>query len=189
MENNKSTSKIFRILIFIGVFIYFIIWGKNQYGHIDIEVIKTAIIGSSLAYFLSLIVSIIAKLTGNVVIGIIGTLIFIIVLLPKICKKLSVYVADDNQLYILIACVIIALIWDIISIIKIYKQPKQIIYNQTPDNIEQENGDNDIKTLLKNDPQCVLMYQEELENKLGRKPSYDEIMAYIETLELEEIDL
>ncbi len=183
MENKKSTSKIFRILIFIGVFIYFIFWGKNNYGHIDLEVIETAVLGSSIAYFLAMIVGIIARLTENLLIGIIGTLIFVIVALPKIGKKLSAYVSDDNQLYILSAIVVLMVIWDIYSIIKCSKQPKQVVYDEFNVIDEPEDNNDDVKAFLKNDPKSVLMFQDKLEKKLGRKPSYDELMDYIDSLE------
>ncbi len=119
----KTTGKIIIIIIFIGVFIGFIVWGKNYYGSIDIEGIKNAIVTSLLAYFVLSFIGLIMKITNNILSSIIYLLVMI-AFFPITGKKLSEHISEYHQLIVLIALFVFILIWDVIRIIKIYRKTK-----------------------------------------------------------------
>ena len=187
MENHSG--KILKILLFFGVFGYLQYYDYSR-GAFKLGTVTGGLMMASAVYLIVSLFGIILNLSRNYIIAIFGTgalALFLAFKLDEIISKVS-WLNETIVAVILIIFTILCIAKDF-SILK----PKQTISPYSPSNFADTSTPLDeadpIQTMranMKADPQSVLNLSHVLEEQWGRKPTYDDVMDFIDHLAIPE---
>lgn len=187
MENHSG--KILKILLFFGVFGYLQYYDYSR-GAFKLGTITGGLMMASAVYLIASLFVIILNLSRNYLIAIFGTgalALFLAFKLDKIIAKVS-WLNETIVAVILIIFAVLCIAKDF-SILK----PKQTIspyspidFSDTSIPLEEEDPNQTMRANMKADPQSVLNLSNMLEEQWGRKPTYNEVMDFIDHLAIPE---
>ena len=175
----KHSGKILRILLFFGVFAY-LQYHDYSRGAFKIGTVTGGLLMASAVYLVSSLFGILLNLSGNYLIAILCT------------GSLALFLAfklDEN---------IVATVLIIVSILCIVKdffilKPKRVTNTTIPDDsikvgisLYETDPNKAMRDSIKSDSQSVFNLSNMLEEQWGRKPTYEEIMDYIDHLVIPE---
>ncbi len=178
---DRLGAKTLKIIVFIGVFVYFLYHGISH-GTFGINTVTGGFLLASIAYLFSSLFGLVLNLSGNYIIAVVGTIgliFFFCFKMDEVVAKTS-WLSEDGMSVILIILAVFCLIRDII-IIKNILAARTVQQEEFPiSSAEKEKSDSVIRSQMKADPQSVLNVSNMLENQWGRKPTYEEIMDCID---------
>ena len=187
MENHSG--RILKILLFFGVFGYLQYYDYSR-GAFKLGTITGGVMMASAVYLIASLFGIILNLSRNYLIAIFGTgalALFLAFKLDEIIAKVS-WLNETIVAVILIIFAVLCIAKDF-SILK----PKQTIspyspidFSDTSITLEEEDSNQTMRANMKADPQSVLNLSNMLEEQWGRKPTYDEVMDFIDHLTIPE---
>lgn len=187
MENHSG--KILKILLFFGVFGY-LQYYDYSHGAFKLGTITGGLMMASAVYLIASLFGIILNLSRNYLIAIFGTgalALFLAFKLDEIIAKVS-WLNETIVAVILIIFAVLCIAKDF-SILK----PKQTIspyspidFSDTSIPLEEEDPNQTMRANMKADPQSVLNLSNMLEEQWGRKPTYNEVMDFIDHLAIPE---
>ncbi len=187
MENHSG--KILKILLFFGVFAYLLYYDYNR-DAFKFGTITGGLMMASAVYLIASLFGIILNLSRNYIIAIFGTgalALFFAFKLDEIIAKVS-WLNETIVAVILIIFAILCIAKDF-SILK----PKQPISPYSPNDfaetsipLNEVDLNQTMRENMKANPQSVLNLSNMLEEQWGRKPTYDEVMDYIDHLVIPE---
>lgn len=185
---NKLGTKTLKIILFIGVFSYL------QYHDIKgdaftINSVTAGIFMASAAYLLASLFGIVLNFTMNYLIAIVGTGALALFLAFKLDEVIAATpLTEELAAIILGTFALLCLIRDIIAIKRSLTTPKK--EKESTSAIAGVDNDPNIsmRINLKSNAQSVLNLSNLLEKQWGRKPTYEEVMDYIDHLGIPEDD-
>ncbi|MFW5650683.1 MAG: hypothetical protein ACOCNC_04740 [Acetivibrio ethanolgignens] len=187
MENHSG--KILKILLFFGVFAYLLYYDYSR-DAFKFGTITGGLMMASAVYLIASLFGIILNLSRNYIIAIFGTgalALFFAFKLDEIIAKVS-WLNETIVAVILIIFAILCIAKDF-SILK----PKQAISPYSPNDfadtsipLNEVDLNQTMRENMKANPQSVLNLSNMLEEQWGRKPTYDEVMDYIDHLVIPE---
>ncbi len=187
MENHSG--KILKILLFFGVFGYLQYYDYSR-GAFKLGTITGGLMMASAVYLIASLFGIILNLSRNYLIAIFGAgalALFLAFKLDEIIAKVS-WLNETIVVVILIIFAVLCIAKDF-SIIK----PKQTIppyppsdFADTSTPFDEADPNQTMRASMKADPQSVLNLSNMLEEQWGRKPSYDEVIDFIDHLAIPE---
>lgn len=187
MENHSG--KILKILLFFGVFAY-LQYHDYSRGAFKIGTVTGGLLMASAVYLISSLFGILLNLSGNYLIAILCTGSLVLFLAFKL-DELIAKVPWLNE-------TIVAIVLIIISVLCIVKdffilKPKQVADNTLLDDsikvsipVYETDPNKAMRDGIKSDPQSVFNLSNMLEEQWGRKPTYEEVMDYIDHLVIPE---
>ena len=185
---DKSGTKILKIILFIGVFAYLQYYDIKR-GAFTVNSVTAGIMMASAAYLLASLFGIVLNLTRNYLIAIVGTGALALFLAFKLDEVIAATPLTEGLAAIILGgFALLCFVSDIISIRKSLVAPKEEPENHSAS----KKADTDINIIMRNDtksnPQSVLNLSNMLEKQWGRKPTYEEVMDYIDHLVIPEDD-
>lgn len=187
MENHSG--RILKILLFFGVFGYLQYYDYSR-GAFKLGTITGGLMMASAVYLIASLFGIILNLSRNYLIAIFGTgalALFLAFKLDEIIAKVS-WLNETIVAVILIIFAVLCIAKDF-SILK----PKQTIspyspidFSDTSIPLEEEDPNQTMRANMKADPQSFLNLSNMLEEQWGRKPTYNEVMDFIDHLAIPE---
>ena len=187
---NKAGTKILKVILFIGVFAYLQYYDVNR-GAFTINSVTAGIMMASAAYLLASLFGIVLSLSRNYFIAIVGTAalaLFLAFKLDEVIAKTS-WLTEGLAAAVLGVFAIICLVGDVWAV----KRSLAISDMGKADNSTIHSNENDLNVTMRNNmkanPQSVLNLSNMLEKQWGRKPTYEEVMDYIDHLAVPEDDL
>lgn len=187
MENHSG--KILKILLFFGVFAYMQYYDFSR-GAFKLGTVTGGLMIASAAYLIASLFGIILNLSRNYLIAILGTgslALFLAFKLDEIIAKVS-WLNETIVAVVLIIFTILCIAKDF-SILK----PKQTISPYLPSDfadtsipLNKVDPNQTMRENMKANPQSVLNLSNMLEEQWGRKPTYDEVMDFIDHLAIPE---
>ncbi|MEA4989046.1 MAG: hypothetical protein VB095_13380 [Anaerovorax sp.] len=184
---NKAGTKLLKVILFIGVFSYLQYHDVNR-GTFTINSVTAGIMMGSAAYLLASLFGIVLSLSRNYFIAIVGTAalaLFLAFKLDEVIAKTS-WLTEGRAAVVLGVFAVICLIGDILAVKKSLVASKSW---QEPPATEKEDPNISMRNNMKTNPQSVLNLSNMLEKQWGRKPTYEEVMDYIDHLAIPEDDL
>lgn len=187
---NKAGTKILKIILFIGVFAYLQYYDVNR-GAFTINSVTAGIIMASAAYLLASIFGIVLSLSRNYLIAIVGTGALVLFLAFKLDEVIArtPWLTEGRATIILGVVAIICLVGDVWAV----KRSVGASDTGVASNSIMPSNDNDPNITMRNNmkanPQSVLNLSNMLEKQWGRKPTYEEVMDYIDHLAVPDDDL
>lgn len=187
---NKAGAKILKVILFIGVFAYLQYYDVNR-GAFTINSVTAGIMMASAAYLLATLFGIVLSLSRNYFIAIVGTAalaLFLAFKLDEVIAKTS-WLTEGRAAAFLGVFAIICLVGDIWTVKRSLAASDMGVASSSimPTN------DNDPNVTMRNNmkanPQSVLNLSNMLEKQWGRKPTYEEVMDYIDHLAIPEDEL
>lgn len=184
---DKLGTKTLKILLFIGVFAYL------QYYDVKRDAFSTnsvtgGLIAASTVYLIASLFGIVLNLTRNYLIAIIGTgalALFFANKLDDLIASVS-WLTENRALYILGGLAILCLIRDIIIIRNSLFVPPENT-NVEPQSSLTENANKSelepvkpIQQVCKENPEMMMEMSKHLEKRIGHKPTYEELVDYID---------
>lgn len=184
---DKLGTKTLKILLFIGVFAYL------QYYDVKRDAFSTnsvtgGLIAASAVYLIASLFGIVLNLTRNYLIAIIGTgalALFFANKLDDLIASVS-WLTENRALYILGGLAILCLIRDIIIIRNSLFVPPENT-NVEPQSSLTENANKSelepvkpIQQVCKENPEMMMEMSKHLEKRIGHKPTYEELVDYID---------
>ncbi|MCD7813058.1 MAG: hypothetical protein LUH20_03220 [Lachnospiraceae bacterium] len=189
---NRST-KCLKIILFIIVFAWTINFNLNNGSGLNIGTISAAAFLASLAYLIATLFGFVLITSGNYIITIFITVALIFFLAFNMDKLTNAipWLSDDLWMVIIIAAGIICVMRDLVFIKRSIFGVRRAgtapdaspIPKEQPTMTEDEQSLFEFRERIKKDPQSVLNISNYLEMESGRKPTYEEITAFIDTLE------
>jgi hypothetical protein len=184
---NKLATKTLKILVFIGLFAYLQYYDVKR-GAFSINSVTGGIFAASAVFLIASLFGIVLSITCNYLIAIIitGALsIFLAYRLDDLVASVQ-WLTEERMAYIICICVILCLIRDI-KIIKNYLKPSpeievpefQASYEQYSENVTEE-PIKSAQEVYKETPSLMLSLSKELEKRNGRKPTYEELIDYVD---------
>lgn len=184
---DKLGTKTLKILLFIGVFAYL------QYYDVKRDAFSTnsvtgGLIAASAVYLIASLFGIVLNLTRNYLIAIIGTgalALFFANKLDDLIASVS-WLTENRALYILGGLAILCLIRDIIIIRNSLFVPPENT-NAEPQSSLTENANKSelepvkpIQQVCKENQEMMMEMSKHLEKRIGHKPTYEELVDYID---------
>ena len=182
----KIGTKILKIILFIGVFGYLQYYDLNRGAH-SMGSVTGGLMMAAAAYLLASLFGVVLSLTMNYAIAIIGTgalAMFLAFKLDEIIAATS-WLTEGRVAVAFVALSVLCLIRDIRLVKASLTQPKTVGEPISP---SEEDANVIMRRNMKSNPQSVLNLSNMLEEKWGRKPSYDEVMDYIDGLAIPDED-
>lgn len=192
LHMDKAGTKILKILLFIGVFGY-LQYQDVKLGNFTMGSITHGLMMALAAYLIASLFGIVLSLTRNYIIAIIGTgalAVFLGYKLDEVTASIS-WLTEGRVEAALVALVILCIIGDIRTVKHTLVPSVAVKEGYTIDGVEKDdvNITMIMRNNLKKDPQSVLNFSNMLEERWGRKPSYEEVINYIDHQELLEDEL
>ena len=183
---DKASTKILKILLFVGVFGYLQYYDISRGVH-TIDSVTAGLMMASAAYLIASLFGILLALFSNYFIAIVATgalALFLAFKLDEIAASTS-WLSEGLAAAILGVLAALCLVRDILTVKKLVVPSKAV-----KEEILVGAGRGDPNVIMQNnmkfDPQSVLNLSNMLEKQWGRKPSYDEVMDYIDHLAIPE---
>lgn len=184
---NKLGTKTLKILLFIGVFSYLQYYDVKR-DAFSINSVTGGLIAASAIYLIASLFGIVLNLTRNYLIAIIGTgalALFFANKLDDLIASVS-WLTENRALYILGELAILCLIRDIIIIRNsLFVSPENT--NVEPQSSLTENANElelepvkPIQQVCKENPEMMMEMSKHLEKRIGHKPTYEELVDYID---------
>ena len=187
---NKAGAKILKVILFIGVFAYLQYYDVNR-GAFTINSVTAGIMMASAAYLLASLFGIVLSLSRNYFVAIVGTAalaLFLAFKLDEVIAKTS-WLTEGRAAAFLGVFAIVCLVGDIRTV----KRSLATSDMGKTDNSIMPPNDSDSNVTMRNNmkanPQSVLNLSNMLEKQWGRKPTYKEVIDYIDHLAVPEDDL
>ncbi len=180
---NRST-KFLKIILFIIVFVWMMNFSLNHGSDLNLDTVSASLFMASLAYLLATLFGFALSTSGNYIIALAVTValtFFLAFNMDKLTNSVS-WMSDDLWMIVIIAAGVICVVRDLIFIKRSIfgVRGKESDISQKP---EESRSIREFRESMKKDPRMVLDVSNYLETQLGRKPAYDEIMAFIDTLD------
>lgn len=176
---NKRESKILKTLLFIGVFAY-LVYHDIHNATFSFSTVTGALLMASFVYIMASLFGILLTLTRNYLITIIATLALTLLGAFKLDALIAAvpWLSEDVACIILIIIVLFCILKDFIIPQKVIDNNEVFIQPTTEDkeidpNVKMRNS-------MKANPQSVFNITNMVEKELGRKPTYEEVMARID---------
>lgn len=198
---NKLSTKTLKILLFIGVFFYLQYYDIKRSDY-TINSVTAGLMMASAAYLIASLFGIVLNLTRNYLLAIIGTAalaLFIAFKLDDLIASVS-WLTESIMTLVLGILAIFCLLHDIIFIKRSLSEPPAQSDTKTEtlpeqDEVEEAPTVSTVKAqqLYKENPEWMLELSKRLEQRRGHKPTYEELIDYIDNeachlLKDEEID-
>lgn len=184
---NKAGTKTLKIFLFIGVFAYLQYYDVSR-GAFSVNTVTAGLLAASAAYLLASLFGLVLNISRNYLIAIVGTgalALFLAFKLDEVIAKVS-WLTEGRTAIILTILAVLCLVGDIFTIKKLMSS--QTVEQGSPPMTEA--SEDDPNTVMRNNmklnPQSVLNLSNMLEKQWGRKPSYEEVMDYIDHLVIPE---
>ena len=187
---NKAGAKILKVILFVGVFAYLQYHDVNREAF-TINSVIAGIMMASAAYLLASLFGIVLSLSKNYLIAIVGTAalaLFLAFKIDEVIAKTS-WLTEGRAAAFLGGFAIICLVGDIRTVKRSLAASDMVMEcgsiitpNDNDPNVTMRNN-------MKANPQSVLNLSNMLEKKWGHKPTYQEVMDYIDHLAVPEDDL
>ena len=187
---NKAGTKILEGILFIGVFSYLQYHDINR-GAFTINSVTAGIIMASAAYLLASLFGIVLSLSRNYFIAIVGTAalaLFLAFKLDEVIAKTS-WLTEGRAASILGVFAIICLVGDIRTVKKSLAASDMDMAGGSIMPLNDNDPNVTMRNNMKANPQSVLNLSNMLEKQWGRKPTYEEVMDYIDHLAIPEDEL
>lgn len=188
----KRSAKLLKIILSIVVFVWFLRFSLTHGQTFGLEILWGTFFIASLAYLFFTVYGLIFETNKKYVISAIATVILAFIFIfgmANLASKIS-WLSDELSSVIIIMVALICLANDIRYVKNSFVKPSQ----ENPANesslhtatslLTKEEENEEMRKELKSDPHYVLSVSDILEKQLGRKPTYDEIMNYIDNLEM-----
>lgn len=185
---NKLGTKTLKIILFVGVFAYLQYYDISR-GAFTVNSVTAGLMMASVAYLLASLFGIVLNLSRNYLIAIIGTAalaLFLAFKLDDVIASTS-WLTEGRAAVILGIFAALCLVGDIITIRKSMVAPKVRQYIPIAETVE-DDPNIAMRNNMKSNSQSVLNLSNMLEKQWGRKPTYDEVMDYIDNLAIPEDD-
>jgi len=182
-------TKILKILLFIGVFAYLQYYDLNRGAHSIASVTEGLMIASAIYLIVSLF-GIVLSLSRNYLIAIIGTGVLALLLAFKLDEVIAAtsWLTEGRVTAALGALAGVCLIRDILLVKTSLTPPRTAREDTSSATTDKEDANTKMRNDIKSNPQSVLNLSNMLEKRWGRKPSYDEVMDYIDHLVIPDED-
>lgn len=184
---NKLGTKTLKILLFIGIFAYLQYYDVKR-SAFSVNSVTGGLIAASAVYLIASLFGIVLNLTRNYLIAIIGTgalALFFANKLDDLIASVS-WLTENRALYILGGLAILCLIRDIIIIKNTLFVPPENT-NIEPQSSPSENANElesepikSIQQVCKENPSMMMEMSKHLEKRIGHKPTYEELVDYID---------
>ena len=184
---NKLGTKTLKILLFIGVFSYLQYYDVKR-DAFSINSVTGGLIAASAIYLIASLFGIVLNLTRNYLIAIIGTGALALFFANKLDDWIASvsWLTENRALYILGGLAILCLIRDIIIIRNsLFVSPENT--NVEPQSSLTENANElelepvkPIQQVCKENPEMMMEMSKHLEKRIGHKPTYEELVDYID---------
>lgn len=186
-NNSKVTGLIIKLLFAIGI-TAFMIWKTPFHTTSSTDTLITILMIIASVYVLISIYSLMLHACGNYLLAIILTAIVIIVLAyaSGTLRKKGLLTVKGSY-YVGLAVGILLAAFDIVRVLRHFilaHRFKSIQKNNTL----MHTGTGDLKQHMKEDPQMFLNMANALEQQLGRKPSSDEVMNFIDSSDIDDYE-
>lgn len=184
---DKSATKTLKIILFIGVFGY-LQYHDISRGAFSMNSVTGGLLAASAVYLLASLFGLVLLLSRNYFIAIFGTgalALFLAFKLDEVIAKVS-WLTEDSAAIILTILAVLCFIRDIFFIKKSMSSPSTGKETNTIVETEDDLLNASMRSDMKSNPQYVLNLSNMLETEWGRKPSYDEVMDYIDHLAIPE---
>lgn len=180
-------KKILKIMLFIGIFAYLQYYDLNRGAH-TINSVTAGLMMASAAYLIASLFGLVLNLFRNYLIAIVGTGALALFLAFKLDEVIAetTWLTEGRAAALLGAFATVALIRDILSVKRALTVPKMATEVVLTATLEYEDANATMLSNIKANPQSVLNLSNMLEEKWGRKPSYEEVMDYIDHLAIPE---
>ena len=185
----KHSGKIIRILLFFGVFAY-LQYHDYSRGAFKIGTVTGGLLMASAVYLISSLFGILLNLSGNYLIATLCTgslALFLAFKLDEFIAKVS-WLNENIVATVLIIVSILCIVKDFFIL-----KPKQVTNTTIPDDyiksgisLYETDPNKAMRDSIKSDSQSVFNLSNMLEEQWGRKPTYEEIMDYIDHLVIPE---
>lgn len=190
----KHSGKIIRILLFFGVFAY-LQYHDYSRGAFKIGTVTGGLLMASAVYLISSLFGILLNLSGNYLIATLCTgslALFLAFKLDEFIAKVS-WLNENIVATVLIIVSILCIVKDFFIL-----KPKQVTNTTIPDDsipddyiksgisLYETNPNKAMRDGIKSDSQSVFNLSNMLEEQWGRKPTYEEIIDYIDHLVIPE---
>lgn len=179
---------ILKLIVLVGVSGYFIWKDWGMQGAIQLETLKAAIMMAVIAYLLISLYIILIKSNGSFLISLlllVGLAVLVGMGFDKLIKK--GILTDESSLYMVLIIGLLLIFYDIRQLVKCFKPRRQsqpvLSYDEQ---MRVQSNTGDFKQYMKDDAQTFLDFSYQLEQKLKRKPTANEVMNYIDSLEIED---
>lgn len=187
----KQSAKILKIILLIALFICLLRFNFAQESTTGFEAVSGALFLAALAYLLMTLYGFTLESCGNYVLSAIVAVIlsFIIIFgMNKLSRKLP-WLTDEVSVIIISVLALAIFVKDIRYIKNSFSRgtqgdtPKEpILHPDATPFPSQHERDEEIRKDYKSNPQYVLTIANSLEEQWGRKPTYEEVMNFIDTL-------
>lgn len=148
----------------------------------------SGLLAASAAYLLASLFGLILNLSRNYLIAIVGTgalALFLAFKLDEVIAKVS-WLTEERATVILTILVAFCLVGDIFAIKKSMSAPNVEQNSRLTTEVTEDDSNIAMRNNMKANPQSVLNLSNMLEKQWGRKPSYEEVMDYIDHLAIPE---
>lgn len=182
-------TKILKILLFIGVFAYLQYYDINRGAH-SIGSMTAGLMVASAIYLIASLFGIVLSLSRNYLIAIIGTgalALFFAFKLDEIIAETS-WLTEGRVAAALGVLAGVCLIRDILLVKTSLTPPNTAREGVSSATTDEEDANIKMRNDTKSNPQSVLNISNMLEARWGRKPTYDEVMDYIDHLVIPDED-
>lgn len=187
----KQSAKILKIILLIALFICLLRFNFAQESTTGFEAVSGALFLAALAYLLMTLYGFTLESCRNYVLSAIVAVIlsFIIIFgMDKLSRKLP-WLTDEVSVIIISVLALAIFVKDIRYIKNSFSRGTQgdtskepIPHPDATPFPSQHERDEEIRKDYKSNPQYVLTIANSLEEQWGRKPTYEEVMNFIDTL-------
>jgi len=180
---DRVGAKALKIILFIGVFGFLQYYDLNRGVH-TINSVTAGLMMASAAYLIASLFGLVLNLFRNYFIAIVGTgalALFLAFKLDEVIAGTS-WLTEGRAAAILGAFAAFCLFTDILTVKKSLTMTKAAKKSIPAMDSENEDANVTMRSNLKANPQSVLNLSNMLEEKWGRKPSYEEVIDCIDHL-------
>ena len=180
-------TKVFKILLCLGVFGY-LVYHDISKGTFSVTTVTAGLALAGVLYLITSLFGIVLLLSGNYLIAIIGTAalaLFLAFKLDEVVLNIS-WLTEDGAFAVLGVLGGVCMVRDFFLIKRSLTPPKTVTEGIPPTAPSEEDENEQMRRAMKANPQSVLNLSNMLEERWGRKPSYEEVMDYIDSLVIPE---
>jgi phosphate/sulfate permease len=184
---NKAGTKTFKIILFVGVFAYLQYHDVSR-GAFSMNTVTGGLLAASAVYLLASLFGLVLNLSRNYLIAIVGTgalALFLAFKLDEVIAKVS-WLTEERAAVVLTIFAVLCLVGDIFAIKKSMPAPNVEQDSRPTTEVTEDAPNIAMRNNMKSNPQSVLNLSNMLEKQWGRKPSYEEVMDYIDHLAIPE---
>jgi len=186
---NRVGTKTLKIILFMGVFGFLQYYDLNRGAH-TINSVTAGLMMASAVYLIASLFGLVLNLLRNYLIAIVGTgalALFLAFKLDEVIAGTS-WLTEGRVATALGVLAGVCLIRDILLVKTSLTSPKTAREGVSFTTTDKEDANTKMRNDMKTNTQSVLNLSNMLEERWGRKPSYDEVTDYIDHLVIPDED-